>query len=154
MLIGALIGLLLAVLLMRFRMIETLEVGGEFDRVCEALSEAIPEEDGWGMPVPPWDMHAAVSAKAPFEKIRKLKVFFSCKALYARRIVDACPWMSGVMPCSWAVYETEDGRVFLAKMNIPLMAWVFAGGVVGRIMGAVGREEESILERLRSRMSS
>ena len=54
--------------------------------------------------------------------------------------------MACLMPCTFAVYEADDGSVRIAKMNTGLMGRVF-GGTVARIMGGkVGPEETRMLQ--------
>jgi len=155
--VGFLAGVLVtgALVLAAFRkaMISKFRVDAPFDKVCENVEAAITSVHGWAIPVPMWSAHAAISKHYPFKNLKNLKVFFSCKAEYANRILEQFPFMAGVMPCSWAVYETMDGQVYIAKMNIPLMAKVFAGNVVGRTMAAVGREEEQMRAALLSRLN-
>ena len=54
--------------------------------------------------------------------------------------------MACLMPCTFAVYEADDGSVRISKMNTGLTGRVF-GGTVARIMaGKVGPEETRILQ--------
>jgi uncharacterized protein (DUF302 family) len=53
--------------------------------------------------------------------------------------------MSAIMPCSWSVYELADGSVWVAHMNIGMMARMM-GGVVGSSMGEVAATDERFLE--------
>ena len=49
------------------------------------------------------------------------------------------------MPCTLAVYEADDGKVYLSKTNTGLMGRLF-GGTVGEVMGdLVSAEEAEIL---------
>ncbi len=52
-----------------------------------------------------------------------------------------------MMPCRIGIFEQKGGRTFVAKMNTGLMS-LFFGGVVGRTMKQVAREEEAILKNL------
>jgi hypothetical protein len=72
-----------------------------------------------------------------------------CKAPYASEVLRDDRRMATLMPCAMAVYEDDDGKVRVSKMNTALMGRFF-GGTVGRVMGGkVPREEETILRRLR-----
>ena len=51
------------------------------------------------------------------------------------------------MPCSWAVYELEDSTVWLAKMNIPMMASMFSGEIASA-MGEVAAADERFLSEV------
>ena len=52
------------------------------------------------------------------------------------------------MPCTMSIWEGDDGKVYLSKMNMSLMARLF-GGNIGKIMGGnVINDEEKMLEGL------
>jgi hypothetical protein len=51
------------------------------------------------------------------------------------------------MPCSIGVYEGDDGRVYVAKMNTGLMGKMFGGNVAQVMGGAVAEDEAKILAR-------
>ena len=46
------------------------------------------------------------------------------------------------MPCRIGVYETKDGKVHIAEMDIGLMSKMF-GGTIVKVMAKVAQEEES-----------
>lgn len=151
--VGLVVAGLITLWMARTRMIQTFEVAAPFERVCEEIEGSILSVKGWAIPVPMWNKHKAVSKHFPYNNLKGVKVFFSCNAEYANMIVDRHHHLSGIMPCSWAVYETNDSRVFVSKMNIPMFAWVFSGNVIGRTMAKVAREEaqmkKTLLERVR-----
>ena len=49
------------------------------------------------------------------------------------------------MPCSWSVYELDDGSVWVSHMNIGMMSKMM-GGVVGRAMGGIASDDDRFLE--------
>jgi len=98
--------------------------------------------------MPDWDFHSAVGKTHVFDNLVKKKIFFICNAGYANRIVDRFHHMGAMMPCAWSVYETTEGEVYLAKMNIGLMGRMFFGNIIGSTMGKVAREEHLILNEL------
>jgi hypothetical protein len=52
------------------------------------------------------------------------------------------------MPCTIAVYESDDGKIYISKMNTGLMGKVF-GGTIARVMGGcVSRDEAKILAKV------
>jgi uncharacterized protein (DUF302 family) len=68
-----------------------------------------------------------------------------CKAPYAAKVLGGARHMATMMPCRIAVYETDEGKVKIAKLNTGLLGKVF-GGVVAEIMGGkVAADEEKIL---------
>ena len=54
------------------------------------------------------------------------------------------------MPCSWAVYETTDGKVYISKMNIALMSMVYPG-FIGKIMKDVAQTEKAMLSKIKDK---
>ena len=53
-----------------------------------------------------------------------------------------------MMPCTMAVWEGDDGKVYLSEMNMSLMAKMF-GGNISKIMGGqVAKDEKKMLEGL------
>ncbi len=153
--IGIVVTGIVVLYMMRNFMVVSRPLPGRFDVVCEKLAEAIKAVDGWGQPIPHWDLYASQVAKGLlYENIRNMKVFFVCKSPYANKILRRFPHMAALMPCSWAVYETTDGEVHLAKMNISLMGKMFLGNIIGTVMGSVAREEHLILEELFKRLES
>jgi uncharacterized protein (DUF302 family) len=147
--IGAIGMAALTVWAMRNYMIRAYRMNASYETVCHHVEKAIRSVPGWGHPLPDWDFHEAVSKTHYFDNLRKKRIFFVCKAEYANRIVDAHHHMGAMMPCAWSVYETQNGQVFVAKMNISLMSKLFAGSIIGNTMSKVGREEHQMLSELR-----
>ena len=137
------------VFVMRRYMIRPYRIDASFESVCDNVEKAIRSVGGWGHPLPDWDFHGAVARTHYFDNIRKKRIFFVCKAEYANRIVDRFPHMGAMMPSTGSIYETTDGRVYVAKMNIGLMSRMFLGNVIGSTMSLVAREEHTMLRELR-----
>lgn len=71
-----------------------------------------------------------------------------CKGSYAEAILkqEDSRYVSCLMPCGISVWEGDDGRVYVSKMNTGLMGTMF-GGIISEVMGGkVGPEEEVILK--------
>lgn len=69
-----------------------------------------------------------------------------CKAPYAAEVLTDYRHMACLMPCTIAVYQTDDQRVAISKMNTGLMGKVF-GGSVARVMGGyVAADEKKMLQ--------
>jgi uncharacterized protein (DUF302 family) len=143
--LGAVVAAAVGVRLMRTKMVMAGRSGASFEETCERIERVVPAGDGWSFPMPSLDMHAKLAAKgqAP-QGIRRIRLFFVCKPALAKRVLSDSPQMAAIMPCSWAVYELEDGGVWLAKMNIPMMARMFSGEVAAA-MGEVAAAEERFL---------
>ncbi len=152
MLLGVVIGILLTagltIAVMRTRMVTAARSARSFEETCEAIERTVSPGEGWSFPTPPLDMHAKLSAKglAP-ENIRRTRAYSVCKPEYAQKVLRARPEMTAIMPCTWSVYELADGSVWLAKMNVGLMARLFADPV-RTVMGRVAAEEERFLAQV------
>ena len=70
-----------------------------------------------------------------------------CNADYANEILGdhKARFVSCLMPCSISVWEGDDGKVYVSKMNTGLMGKMF-GGIIARVMGGkVSADEKKIL---------
>jgi len=147
--IGLILGIMLtgfAVLqLMRKKMVVARKSGRSFEDTCSAIEDVVGREKGWGFPIQTWDFYERFKEKGCVPKgFRKIKVYFVCNTKLASGVLEDTPSMAGIMPCSWAVYEKEDGSVWLSKMNIGMMALMFSG-VIGRAMAQVEEADEKFL---------
>ena len=153
-LIGFVVGLFVAVLAtvlgMRKLMVVPHRSHRSFEDTCRAIEEVIPGHKGWGFPIETWNFYETFLKKNLVPRgMRKLKVYFVCNAALASDVISDTPSMAGIMPCSWAVYEMDDGSVWLSKMNIALMSKMF-GGVIRRAMTEVARMDEVFLRQVLS----
>ncbi len=139
----------LFVFVMRKYMIRAYRFDAPYEKVAENIEKAIKTVPGWGHPLPDWDFHTAVSKTHYFDNLTKKRIFFVCKAEYANAIVDKFHHMGAMMPCAWALYETKKGEVYLSKMNIGLMSYMFFGNAIGINMSKVAKEEHVMLAELR-----
>jgi len=100
----------------------------KFEDADAGSSESAGRVPGWGMPNPSSTSSPRLAKRGhKAEGIRRAKIFFLCNPSYASRVVGAEARMIGMMPCHWALYETDAGQVFLSKLNIPMMAKMFGG---------------------------
>lgn len=142
-LIGAILTGLTLVMVMPGLMISVHESRyGSVEETVSHLQAAI-EKHGWSSPMVR-DMNAAME-KGGHPSKRKVRLVELCKAEYAQKVLDTNPEVSTLMPCAWGVYTGENGKIFIAGMNMGLMGKMF-GGNIARIMGgAVAAEEEAML---------
>lgn len=133
------------IILMRSKMIITHVSRYDFENTIAKVESAI-RSAGWSL----------VESKRLNESLRKNGVDFSpqvhliklCKAEYAAEVLKDYRHMASLMPCTIAIYETDDGRVMLSKMNTGLMGKVF-GGAVARVMGGyVAADETRMLKQI------
>jgi uncharacterized protein (DUF302 family) len=128
-------------------MIVTKESKLGFDETIEALEKRIPEH-GWVISGDkPMDMNKSMTKHGVnFEP--RVKLIKLCKPEYAKSVLTTDRHISCMMPCTMAVWQADDGKVYLSKMNLSLMAKMF-GGNIAKVMGKkVVHDEEKILEGL------
>lgn len=128
-------------------MIVTKESKLGFDETVAALEKRIPEH-GWviagGQPI---DLNKSMAKQGVTFKPR-VKLVKLCNAEHAKSVLTTDRHISCMMPCSMAVWEGDDGKVYLSEMNMALMAKMFGGNVAKIMGGSVVEEEEKILDGL------
>lgn len=113
-----------------------------FDETVSALGKAITDR-GWISPGTT-DMQASL-AKHGQEFPHRVKIIKLCHPQYASDILTSDRHVACLMPCSIAVWEADDGKVYISKMNTGLVGKMF-GGNIARVMGnKVARDEAAIL---------
>lgn len=148
-LVGA-IGVGLIVLwVMRNQMVVAHQSSASFDETLEKIEAIVPKgDDGWGFPIKRWNMMDTFKAKNQIPQgVKRLEIFFVCNAGLAKVVLSHNVTFAGMMPCSWALYEKEDGSVWISKMNIPLMAKMFKGEIK-KTMTKVGQADEEFLKAI------
>jgi uncharacterized protein (DUF302 family) len=82
-------------------------------------------------------------------KLAPIQVIELCQRDYARDLLKSGKnrFVAAMMPCAVAVYEKEDGTVYVASMNSALMGRLF-GGEIRTIMSRVARDDAEILRFL------
>jgi uncharacterized protein (DUF302 family) len=152
--LGVMLTGVLVVWLMRTRMMVPRRSGRSFEETCAAIEAVVPKHEGWGFPRAPFDMHAKLSEKGKHPAgITKIRQYAVCKPALAQRVLGASPFISAMMPCTWSVYELDDGSVWLSKMNVGLMSKVFPG-VVRSAMGEVAATEQRMMAEVLAMASS
>ena len=117
----------------------------DVDQTCMKLREAI-EANGWSN-TGIRNMNKAMS-KHGVEMQRPVRIVELCKADYAKKVLMTNPEVSTLMPCAWGVYKGNDGKVYIAGMNMGLMGKLF-GGNISKVMGNyVAEDEKKILEHI------
>ena len=149
---GVIIGLFAAAFIMVKYMIVTIYMPGmRFKEVDSKLREIVPQFKGWSFPIPPWEFYKSQIFKGfKYDNIKNMNIHFVCKPAHANSMLRKYPHSGGIMPCSWAVYETTDGKVYISKMNIALMSMVYPG-FIGKIMKDVAQTEKAMLSRIKDK---
>ena len=151
-LIGFLGGLAVAtiafVATVRARMIEVAPSSfATVEETAAALENGLSTVAGWSCPGTR-DLNGMM-AKHGVTFAPKVRLVEMCKAVYAADVLRTDRRVATLMPCAVAVYEDDQGKVWLSKLNLGLMGPLF-GGNVGRVMGKlVAGEEKRILAAVR-----
>lgn len=100
----------------------------DFDETVERVKKVVNDSNGWVLPIPSWQFSQVMEKKGKaFEGIERLDVFFICNAEYAQKMVSNRPAMASLMPCGWAIYIKNNGKVFLGALNAGLLSMPFSG---------------------------
>ena len=136
--------------LMREKMVVSYRSKKDFEETCKAVEDVVAEfkEEGWGFPIPKWHFWDTFMKKNLKPKnFKNIMVYFVCNASLADKVISEDSKMVGIMPCTWAVYQLEDGSVYVAKMNVGLMAKMFSG-TIKETMLKVEDADKRMLEKV------
>jgi uncharacterized protein (DUF302 family) len=135
--------------LMQTKMAISIKSPKSFEDTCQSIEKTVAEfaDEDWGFPIEKWNFYQVFEKNnlVP-ERIKNIMVYFICNAKLANTVINANNSMMGIMPCSWAVYENENG-VFIAKMNIGLMSKMFTG-TIKDMMLKVEDTEKRMIEKI------
>ncbi|MBN2269926.1 MAG: DUF302 domain-containing protein [Sedimentisphaerales bacterium] len=141
---AALCGVVIWVL-MPSMMILTKESKLGFDETVAALEKSI-EANGWTVSGT-IDMNKSM-AKHGVEFKPRVELVKLCKAEYAQSVLATDRYISTMMPCTFSVWQGDDGKVNVSKMNMGLMAKMFGGNIAAVMGGNVAHDEERMLNGL------
>lgn len=139
---GILAGLLIAFFASPSLMFREDRHPADFDTVVSRIEQAAENRD-WKIP----HVHDLQATMKKFGRdVRKVKVFELCKPDYSYEILSRSEEriVSNMMPCRIAVYEKEDGSVWISRMNSGLVAKPM-NKVVRRTMSAAAADMEEII---------
>jgi len=143
---GLFVGLVLSGLvlmaMMPSMMIITKESTLGFDETVAALEKSITDH-GWVV-ADVKDMNKALS-KQGVEFAPRVKLIKFCNAEYASDVLATDRYISTMMPCTCSVWEDDDGKIYLSKMNMSLMGKLFGGNIARVMGGSVAKEEADML---------
>ncbi len=130
------IGLVLGLVIMAFMvkvmmpnmMFATYKSKLDFDETVSSLEEAA-KKNGWTIPEIR-DLQQDYVEEG-LEDMTKVKILYFCNSQGGYNILkdDDYKKMSVMMPMGVSVYETTDGQVRIAAMNIGFMSMMFSGTV-------------------------
>ena len=123
-------------------MLDVHESALPFDATVTAI-EVAAKEHGWMVPKV-YDLQQ--SLKRAGHEIGPTKVISLCQPEHAAGILsnDENKAVTGMMPCRIGVFQVEDRRVFVSKLNVGMMSKMF-GGQIEQIMSKVSAEEKAML---------
>lgn len=142
---GILISLAVIVVFAPKLMFTVSESKYDFERTKVLIEESTKAEN--------WSMPHQYNLQATMEKhgfdVQPVTVFSICKPDIAVRILDNDEkrHISAMMPCRITIYEKEDGKTYVSRMNAGLLAKLL-GSDVTAIMGEAGEGSEKILAPL------
>lgn len=116
-----------------------------FEETIEILTASV-ESHGWSLPT----VHDLKISMAKFGyDIKEVQVFELCHPEHAMKILEADEEriVSSLMPCRIAVYEREDGKVYVSRLNSSLMSSMM-GGLIKEVMTEAAKQNEEILEAI------
>jgi len=126
-------------------MIVTKQSTMSFDETINTLKKQV-EENGWVVSGVS-DVNKSLASHG-VQFTPKVKLFNLCKPEFAKSILASDRYISTMMPCTFGVWQGDDGNVYISKMNMKLMAKMFGGNIAKVMGGDVAHDEEQILSGL------
>jgi uncharacterized protein (DUF302 family) len=114
-----------------------------FDETVEKLNAAIAESG--------WKVTSTLNLQETMAKNGKevlpVKVLEVCNAAHAYKILSADQYreVSPMLPCRISVYQKQNGKTYLSRMNAPAFA-AMIGGLAGETMTAAFNDTEEVLK--------
>jgi len=117
----------------------------DFDETVSAVAEAAPR-NGWQIP-DIRDLQMEYQ-KAGLSDTTKVKIIYFCNPQGGSDILkdDSNKSMSVMMPMGVSIYETTDGRVEIAAMNLGMMSGMFSGVVQEVLNNGAANMEKTLQE--------
>jgi uncharacterized protein (DUF302 family) len=126
-------------------MLKTYETTYSYDQTIELLKERIESAD-WVVSGVTNMTHSL--SKQGVEFGPRVTLVGLCRPDYAESVLTTDRYVSVMMPCKFSVWEGDDGKVYLTKMNMGMMGKMFGGNIAKVMGGHVAVDEEHILEGL------
>ena len=142
---GILIGWLIVFLATPSLMFRESRTNADFTTTVATIEEKVVEK-GWKVPV----IHDLQATMKKFDKeVRSVKVFDICHPDLSYKILSQSDEriVSNMMPCRIAVYEKEDGAVWISRMNSGLMAKPMSP-IIRTTMSGAAKDVEEIISKV------
>jgi uncharacterized protein (DUF302 family) len=147
--IGLVAGIILAIVamvaIMRSYMIEVYKSPLGLEATIERLEQAIRGAN-WKVPGSERFDETLAKGNVPFpHRVHLIKL---CEPHLAAEVLADNRQMACMMPCTFAVYEDDQGSVRISKINTLLMGKMF-GGSINRVMaGKVASDGKAMLKTI------
>lgn len=140
---GIFVTMVAMVYVFRNHMITTKELPYDLQTSISLMEKSI-KTAGWGIPTQ-LNVNKMTAEKGVALAV-KIHIIELCKPEYAKHVLESAPAFSAMMPCRIGLFE-QEGKTFVSKMNTGMMSMIL-GGIVGKTMKKVAKEEENILKTL------
>lgn len=116
----------------------------DFDTTVDRLSKEIENKS--------WKISNIYDLQKTIENHGKIvlpvKIFSLCHPKHSGKILekDSERIVSSMMPCRVSVYEKDDGKTYISRMNSLIVASSF-GGIIEQVMTDSAKEVEEIIEK-------
>lgn len=116
-----------------------------FEETIAKLEEEV-KNASWGL-IHVHDLQGILKGKG-FD-VKAVQVFEVCKPTYANQLLsnDELRIYSNLMPCRLSVYEKEDGKTYISRMNNGMFAGLI-GGEAKEVMSGAYEEVENFVANL------
>jgi uncharacterized protein (DUF302 family) len=113
-----------------------------FDETVSALA-ANASKRGWTTP----QIHdvQAEMKKAGATDSKRIKAIATCPAQANERLAKASAGKLPPLPCRYTVFEGQDGKIFVVRMNTPILAKTLQGDAA-KVMLEVAAEEDAVMK--------
>lgn len=138
---GAAILLVAGIYYLRNHLVEEYVCGKPFDEVAIGLPSVAADS------IPEWSTSYERCFLPVMPNGKRLISYKLCNQTYAHHMLSDPDdrRAAAVIPCSFAVYEREDGTAGLVRYNTGLLGWIF-GGVPGTVFrDAVAVDQEKLI---------
>ena len=114
-----------------------------FDETVETIKSTAAEK-GWKVPTV---HYIDKSVKNAGYDVLPVAVIELCHPEHAGRVIenDDGRVVTSMMPCRVSVYQREDGKVVVSRMNTGMVSKMF-GGMVSEVMAEATQDTEAILQ--------
>lgn len=148
-LIGLISGVLLAILIAAIAIPKLFFIESEskynFGETAALITSATTE-NGWAMPYQ-YDLQMTMK-KHGFD-VHPVTVFSICNPILANQILGSNNEriVSAMMPCRIALYQKNDGKTYVSRMNASFLSKLM-GGKTRKVMTEAGEGSEEILKQI------